>query len=53
MAEEIAHRAETRLARAVRKAPFPFLRAIDDFNGLRRDSSPTIVSRTRWPRPLL
>ena len=32
MAEEIAHRAETRLTRAVRKAHFPFLRTIDDFN---------------------
>ena len=32
MAEEIAHRAETRLTRAVRKARFPFLRTIDDFN---------------------
>lgn len=32
MAEEIAHRAETRLTRAVRKARFPFLRTIDEFN---------------------
>ncbi|MGH7620956.1 MAG: ATP-binding protein [Gemmatimonadaceae bacterium] len=32
IAEEIAHRAETRLTRAVRKAQFPFLRTIDDFN---------------------
>jgi len=32
IAEEIAHRAETRLTRAVRKARFPFLRTIDDFN---------------------
>lgn len=32
VAEEIAHRAETRLRRAVRKAQFPFLRTIDDFN---------------------
>ena len=31
IAEEIAHRAETRLTRAVRKARFPFLRTIDDF----------------------
>ena len=30
--EEIAHRSETRLTRAVRKAQFPFLRTIDDFN---------------------
>ena len=30
--EEIAHRAQTRLTRAVRKARFPFLRTIDDFN---------------------
>jgi DNA replication protein DnaC len=32
VAEEIAHRAETRLTRAVRNAHFPFLRTIDDFN---------------------
>jgi DNA replication protein DnaC len=32
VAEEIAHRAETRITRAVRKARFPFLRTIDDFN---------------------
>ena len=32
IAEEIAHRAETRLTRAVGKARFPFLRTIDDFN---------------------
>jgi DNA replication protein DnaC len=32
IAEEIAHRAETRLTRAVRKAEFPFLRTIEDFN---------------------
>lgn len=31
-AEEIAHRAETRVTRAVRAARFPFLRTIDDFN---------------------
>jgi DNA replication protein DnaC len=30
--EEIAHRAQTRIARAVRKAHFPFLRTIDDFD---------------------
>jgi len=32
VAEEIAHRAETRITRAVRKARFPALRTIDDFN---------------------
>jgi len=32
IAEEVAHRAETRLTRAVHKARFPFLRTIDDFN---------------------
>jgi DNA replication protein DnaC len=32
VAEEIAHRAQTRIARAVRKAHFPFLRTIDDFD---------------------
>jgi DNA replication protein DnaC len=32
IAEEIAHRAETRVTRAVRKAQFPFLRTIEDFN---------------------
>jgi hypothetical protein len=37
IAEEIAHRAETRLRRAVRKAQFPFLR--------------TIPARRIWPPP--
>lgn len=32
VSEEIAHRAETRVTRAVRKAQFPFLRTIEDFN---------------------
>jgi len=32
IAEEVAHRTETRLTRAVRGARFPFLRTIDDFN---------------------
>jgi DNA replication protein DnaC len=32
VAEEIAHRGETRLTRAVHKARFPFLRTIDEFN---------------------
>ena len=32
IAEEVAHRAETRISRAVRKAQFPFLRTIDDFS---------------------
>jgi DNA replication protein DnaC len=32
VAEEVAHRTETRLTRAVRKAQLPFLRTIDDFN---------------------
>lgn len=32
VAEEIAHRSETRITRAVHKARFPFLRTIDDFN---------------------
>ena len=31
-AEEIAHRQQTRLARAVRDAHFPFLKTIDDFD---------------------
>jgi DNA replication protein DnaC len=31
-AEEIAHRAETRVLRSVRKAKFPFLRTIEEFN---------------------
>ena len=30
--EEIAHRSETRLTRAVRAARFPFVRTIEDFN---------------------
>jgi DNA replication protein DnaC len=32
VAEEIGHRTETRITRAVRRARFPFLRTIDDFN---------------------
>lgn len=32
VAEEVAHRRGTRLARAVRAAGFPFLRTIDEFN---------------------
>lgn len=32
IAEEIAHRSETRLTRAVHKAHFPVLRTIEDFN---------------------
>jgi DNA replication protein DnaC len=32
IAEEIAHRAQTRIARAVRKAAFPFLGTIEDFD---------------------
>jgi DNA replication protein DnaC len=32
IAEEIAHRSQTRLTRAVRAARFPFLRTLEDFN---------------------
>lgn len=32
VAEEIAHRSQTRIERAVRQAGFPFLRTIEDFN---------------------
>jgi DNA replication protein DnaC len=32
MAEEVAHRAQTRIERSVRKAHFPFLRTIEDFD---------------------
>lgn len=32
VAEEIAHRAETRIQRAVRKARFPFLKSIEEFD---------------------
>ena len=32
VAEEIAHRAQTRITRSVRKARFPFLRTIEDFD---------------------
>lgn len=31
-AEEIAHRAETRITRSVRKAKFPFLRTVEEFD---------------------
>ena len=30
--EEIAHRAETRITRSTRKAKFPFLKTIDEFD---------------------
>jgi DNA replication protein DnaC len=32
VAEEVAHRAQTRITRAVHKARFPFLRTIDEFD---------------------
>ena len=32
IAEEVAHRAQTRIERSVRKARFPFLRTIEDFD---------------------
>lgn len=32
IAEEIAHRAQTRITRSVRKARFPFLRTVEDFD---------------------
>jgi len=32
IAEEVAHRAQTRIARSVRKAHFPFLRTIEEFD---------------------
>lgn len=32
IAEEVAHRAQTRIERSVRKARFPFLRTIDEFD---------------------
>jgi DNA replication protein DnaC len=32
IAEEVAHRAETRIKRATRRAHFPFLRTIEEFN---------------------
>jgi DNA replication protein DnaC len=32
VAEEVAHRTQTRIARAVRKAHFPYLRTIEDFS---------------------
>jgi DNA replication protein DnaC len=38
VAEEIAHRQQTRLARLVRRARFPFLKTIDDFNFLHQSS---------------
>src|SRR5262249_47257 len=32
MAEEVAHRAQTRIQRCVRRAPFPFLKTIEEFD---------------------
>src|SRR4030095_2475481 len=34
VSEEVAHRQQTRLSRLVRRARFPFLKTIDDFNFL-------------------
>jgi DNA replication protein DnaC len=38
VAEEIAHRQQTRLGRLVRRAHFPFLKTIDDFNFLHQST---------------
>jgi DNA replication protein DnaC len=38
VAEEIAQRQQTRLARLVRRARFPFLKTIDDFNFLHQST---------------
>jgi DNA replication protein DnaC len=38
VSEEIAHRQQTRLARLVRRAHFPFLKTIDDFNFLHQST---------------
>ena len=36
VAEEVAHRQQTRLARLTRRAHFPFLKTVDDFDFARR-----------------
>jgi DNA replication protein DnaC len=38
VSEEIAHRQQTRLSRLVRRARFPFLKTIDDFNFLHQST---------------
>ena len=57
IAEEIAHRAETRLTRAVHKARFPFLRTIERGTTPRRRGAGRVLSslarsqRRRWHNP--
>ena len=48
--EEIAHRQQTRLARLTRRAHFPFLKTIDDFN-FTYQSSLRLHTTRRRPRP--
>ncbi len=46
MAEEVAHRTQTRIQRCVRRAHFPFLKTIDEYARSRTASTPS----SRRPR---
>src|SRR5262245_57862917 len=46
--EEIAHRQQTRLARLTRRAHFPFLKTIDDFNFTINRRCASRCSARRW-----
>ena len=49
-AEEIAHRAQTRITRYVRKAKFPFLRTIEEFDFTFQTSVRLQCSARCWGR---
>src|SRR6266511_2875259 len=59
IAEEVAHRAQTRIQRCVRRARFPFLKTIDEFDFTFQASvrlallgsllGPELVTQGHWP----
>src|SRR5690606_10292985 len=51
MSEEVAHRAQTRITRSVRKAKFPFLRTVEAFDCVFRAKSATESGASRPPVP--
>ncbi len=51
VAEEIAQRQQTRLGRLSRRARFPFLKTIDDFNFTYQSHHPAAAARARRSRP--
>ena len=50
VAEEIAHRQQTRVGRMVRRARFPFLKTIDDFNFSHQSTVRLSLLAPRWRR---